>query len=555
MAVTTEGGGGSAAAAAPLSLQDTPTWALATVCFIFISASIFIEHMIHLISNWLKKHRRTALFEAVEKLKSVLMVLGLMSLILTVNQRGISKICVPTEVADNFLPCRRNTIKTTKAIGSFEPIWANSIHSSFHQRILAVAESSTNCPKGMTSLISPQGINQLSIFICVLAVMQIVYCVMTMALGRAKMRRWESWERETQTVDYQVANDPNRFRFTRQTTFGRRHMSSSTGTSIELWIKCFFQHLFNSVAKTDYLTLRHGFISAHLSANSSFNFQRYIQRSLDDDFQAVVGISPLMWLIVVIFMFVDVHGWNVFLWVSFLPLIIVLVLGTKLQVIVARMALKIQQESSVIKGAPLVQPNDDLFWFSHPKFVLTLMHYTLFMNAFEFSFFIWVTWQFGIKSCYHEHTEIIVTRVVLAVTVQVMCSYITLPLYALVTQMGSNFKSTVLENKTANAIKQWHAVVRQRRKKQESSNCHDSSSRGSSSSNRTAGSSNFSSHLHRMPTVAKTSTFPAKHEILEEDNQLTHQGTGPSSCAEIEIPNVTFSTKLSDGITSGKSIV
>ncbi|GLU19019.1 hypothetical protein SLE2022_352890 [Rubroshorea leprosula] len=503
MAVTTEGGGGSAATAAPLSLQDTPTWALATVCFIFISASTFIEHMIHLISNWLKKHRRTALFEAVEKLKSVLMVLGLMSLILTVNQRGISKICVPTEVADNFLPCRRNTIKTTKAIGSFEPIWANSVHSSFHQRILAVAESSTNCPKGMTSLISPQGINQLSIFLCVLAVMQIVYCVMTMALGRAKMRRWESWERETQTVDYQVANDPNRFRFTRQTTFGRRHMSSSTGTSIELWIKCFFQHFFNSVAKIDYLTLRHGFISAYLSANSSFNFQRYIQRSLDDDFQAVVGISPLMWLIVVIFMFVDVHGWNVYLWVSFLPLIIVLVLGTKLQVIVARMALKIQQESSVIKGAPLVQPNDDLFW----------------------------------------------------VTVQVMCSYITLPLYALVTQMGSNFKSTVLEKETANTIKQWHAVVRQKRKKQESSNGHDSPSRDSSSSNRTAGYSDLPSHLHRMPTVAETSTFPAKHEILEEDNRLTHQGAGSSSCVEIAMPNVTFSNKLSDEITSGKSMM
>ncbi|GKV53781.1 hypothetical protein SLEP1_g60295, partial [Rubroshorea leprosula] len=198
--------------------------------------------------------------------------------------------------------------------------------------------------------------------------------------------------------------------------------------------KCFFQQFFNSVAKVDYLTLRHGFISAHLSSNSSFNFQRYIQRSLDDDFKVVVGISPLMWLLVVVFMLADVRGLNVYLWVSFLPLIIVLVLGTKLQVIVARMALQIQDQGSIIKGAPLVQPNDDLFWFSHPNFVLTLLHYTLFMNAFELSFFIWVTWQFGIKSCYHEHIELIVIRVVLAVTVQVMCSYITLPLYALVTQ-------------------------------------------------------------------------------------------------------------------------
>lgn len=39
----------------------------------------------------------------------------------------------------------------------------------------------------MTSLISQQGLNQLSIFIFVLAVMQIVYSVLTMALGRAKV--------------------------------------------------------------------------------------------------------------------------------------------------------------------------------------------------------------------------------------------------------------------------------------------------------------------------------------------------------------------------------
>ncbi|OMP10787.1 Mlo-related protein, partial [Corchorus capsularis] len=78
------------------------------------------------------------------------------------------------------------------------------------------------------------------------------------------------------------------------------------------------------------------------------------------------------------------------------------------------MAHQLNDQHSVIKGAPVVKPNDDFFWFSHPKFVLTLLHYTLFMNAFEAAFFVWVTWQYGISSCYHEHTEIIVIRVALA---------------------------------------------------------------------------------------------------------------------------------------------
>uniref|UniRef100_A0A6N2K907 MLO-like protein n=1 Tax=Salix viminalis TaxID=40686 RepID=A0A6N2K907_SALVM len=198
------------------SLQDTPTWALATVCFVFIFTGIFIEYLIHLLSHWLKKSRKTALYEALEKLKS-------------------------------------------DYCGS----------------------------RGMTSLISESGINQLNIFIFVIAIMQIVYTVLTMALGRAKMRRWKAWERETQTFDYQAANDPNRFRYARQTTFARRHMSSFAATSTQLWIKCFFRQFFSSVAKVDYLTLRHGFLAAHLPNNSSFNFQRYIQRSLDYDFKEV----------------------------------------------------------------------------------------------------------------------------------------------------------------------------------------------------------------------------------------------------------------------------
>ncbi|XVF19481.1 hypothetical protein REPUB_Repub11eG0114400 [Reevesia pubescens] len=517
------------------TLQQTPTWAVATVCFVIISLSILIEHLIHLVSKWLKGHRKTALFEAVEKLRSVLMVLGFMSLILTVTQNFITKICIPNRLANSMLPCHKSheSTKTTKALG-YDQMW--SPHQ-LHERILAAdSDSSGYCnSKGLTSLISKDGANQLSIFLFVLAAMQIVYSVVTMALGRAKMRRWKAWEKETQTVEYQAANDPNRFRITRQTTFARRHMNScAEETIILLWIKCFFQQFFNSVAKVDYLTLRHGFISAHLSTNNtSFNFQKYIQRSLEDDFKVVVGISPFMWFLVVIFLFVDVHGWNVYLWVSFLPLTIVLVLGTKLQVIVAQMAHQLKDQHSVIKGAPRVQPNDSLFWFNHPKFVLTLLHYTLFMNAFEAAFFVWVTSQYGIKSCYHEHKIIIVIRMVLAVTVQVLCSYITLPLYALVTQMGSNFKSAVWEEQTANAIKQWHAGVKQKRKKRESSHVVGSDY---SNSYRTI-STDLSSH-HRTPTLSDTASFPTKTEIVEEVSDQIQEEASPAITSSIEVVDI-----------------
>ncbi|XP_022888594.1 MLO-like protein 3 isoform X2 [Olea europaea var. sylvestris] len=479
--------------AAKDSVEHTPSWALATVCFFIVSVSVLLEHSIHLLTSWLKKHRKTALIDAVGRLKSELMLLGFMSLLLAMTQERISKICVSTKVAEIMLPCRK--AETTASLENMEIHEHLNVGYLENVRLLdnisknrdiyrrlsdddggdnenvgkipQRTNATDSCTKGKVSLVSQEGVQQLQIFIFVLAAMQIVYSVLTMALGRAKMKRWKAWEKETQSIDYQIANDQNRFRFTRQTTFGRRH-TAWTQTSAQLWIKCFFRQFFNSVAKVDYFTLRHGFITAHLSSRyNNFNFQKYIERSLDEDFKVVVSISPLMWFLVVIFFLVDVHGWHLYLWISFIPLLIVLLLGAKLEVIVAKMALRLKNQNSVTVGAPLVEPNDDLFWFGQPRFVLHLVHLTLFVNAFELAFFIWVTIQFGYDSCYHEYDAIIVTRIVLAVTVQVLCSYITLPLYALVTQMGSQFKSKTLEEKIATILKTWHAEVRDKRKKRE----------------------------------------------------------------------------------------
>ncbi|KAF8403024.1 hypothetical protein HHK36_011119 [Tetracentron sinense] len=246
------------------------------------------------------------------------MLLGFMSLLLAATQRLISNICISSKVADTMLPCRDRTPTKTGKLAEYEHLTSLTLRKLFSkdgayedspwhpQRLLATDDdTSDKCGQGKVPLVSPDGIHQLHTFIFVLAVMQIVYSVLTMALGRAKMRRWKAWEKETQTTEYEVANDPNRFRFTRQTTFGRRHMNSCTETTVFLWIvssltncnllfsvkKCFFRQFFNSVAKVDYLTLRHGFISAHLSTNIPFNFQKYIRRSLENDFKAVVGIS------------------------------------------------------------------------------------------------------------------------------------------------------------------------------------------------------------------------------------------------------------------------
>ncbi|KAL3531918.1 hypothetical protein ACH5RR_005439 [Cinchona calisaya] len=532
------------------NLETTPTWAVATVCFVIISISIILEYSIHLVTNWLKKHRKKALCRAVDRLKSELMLLGFLSLLLAIIQEPISKICISEKLADTMLPCKKQN-------DSQSQLGRQTISLQVHQHIdVGVAlsnmvvlpdgrrlladdndeddddinavnnnNSSTNDPcsvKGKVPFVTQNGIQQLQIFIFVLAVMQIVYSVITMAFGRAKMRRWNGWEKETQTTEYHVENDPNRFRFAKQTTFGRRHITTCTQTSVLLWIKCFFRQFFNSVAKVDYFTLRHGFISAHLSVRySNFNFRKYIERSLEEDFKVVVSISPLMWFIVVIFLLVDVHGWHAYLWMSYIPLLIVLVVGTKLEVIVAKMALQLKNQNTVIVGIPLVKPNDDLFWFSRPRFILFLLQATLFVNAFELAFFIWVTIEFGFDSCYHEHMVIIVTRLVLAVSVQVLCSYITLPLYALVTQMGSEFKSKVLDEQMPTIIKKWVAEVRIKRKKQDNSFETQSTSLSADCSLSLRNSPNQYSSQSQLP-----SHYHNGGEITEEEQQQQEEIMG-----------------------------
>ncbi|KAI5575871.1 hypothetical protein POPTR_009G011900v4 [Populus trichocarpa] len=463
------------------SLEQTPTWAVAVVCFVLVSVSIIIEFIIHLIAKWLTKKRKKALYEALEKIKSELMLLGFISLLLTVGQSPISNICISKKAGATWHPCNKKeeaklngteNIKETDYENRRKLLSISDSAGESLRRVLAAGESTDKCAaKGKVPFVSSDGIHQLHIFIFVLAIFHILYCILTMALGRAKMKSWKRWEKETRTAEYQFSHDPERFRFARETSFGRRHLSFWTKTPVLIWIVCFFRQFVRSVPKVDYLTLRHGFIMAHLAPQShtKFDFQKYINRSLEEDFKVVVGISPPIWFFAVIFLLFNTHGWYSYLWLPFIPLIIIVLVGTKLQVIITKMGLRIQERGEVVKGVPVVQPGDDLFWFNRPRLILYLINFVLFQNAFQLAFFAWSWYEFGIKSCFHEHVEDIVIRVSMGVLIEILCSYVTLPLYALVTQMGSSMKPTIFNERVATALRNWHHTAKKQIKRNKGS--------------------------------------------------------------------------------------
>ncbi|CAN6814749.1 unnamed protein product [Brassica oleracea] len=442
------------------SLEETPTWALAVVCFVILFISIMIEYFLHFIGHAFKAYYIISLFFFTRKSKVKLMLLGFISLLLVVLQSPVSQICIPERIAATWHPCSREQelAKYGKDyIDDGREVLEDYDFNDFYSPRRSLATK---------ALVSAYGIHQLHIFIFVLAVFHILYCIITYALGKTKMKKWKSWERETKTIEYQYANDPERFRFARDTSFGRRHLNIWSKSSFTLWITCFFRQFFGSVTKVDYLTLRHGFIMAHMPAGSEarFDFQKYIQRSLEEDFKAVVGISPVIWCIAVLFILTNTHGSESYFWLPFIPLFVILIVGAKLQVIISKLGLRIQDKGDVVKGAPVVEPGDDLFWFGRPRFILFLIHLVLFTNAFQLAFFVWSTYEFTLKNCFHHKTVDIALRITMGVLIQVVCSYITLPLYALVTQMGTSMRPTIFNDRVANALKRWHKTAKKQSK-------------------------------------------------------------------------------------------
>ncbi|KAK2968979.1 hypothetical protein RJ640_012433 [Escallonia rubra] len=555
------------------SLEETPTWAVAIVCFVLVAVSIVIEHIIHLIGKWFKKKHKRALYESLEKVKSVsscfgawgeeLMLLGFISLLLTVGQGPISNICISKKVGATWHPCNKEEEeKLSKSDDSEDEgrrrrlLALSNMGSGGVRRVLAAAGTDKCADKGKVPFVSADGIHQLHIFIFVLAVFHVLYCVLTMALGRAKMKSWKSWENETRTVEYQFSHDPERFRFARETSFGRRHMSFWSSSPVLLWIVCFFRQFVRSVPKVDYMTLRHGFITAHLAPQShtKFDFQKYINRSLEEDFKVVVGISPPIWFLAVLFLLFNTHGWFSYFWLPFIPLIVILLVGTKLQVIITKMALRIQERGEVVKGVPVVQPGDDLFWFNRPRLTLYLINFVLFQNAFQLAFFAWTWYEFGLRSCFHEHTEDIVIRITMGVVIQILCSYVTLPLYALVTQMGSTMKPTIFNERVATALRNWHHTAKKHIKhNKQSGHGTPMSSRGTTPSHHLSPVHLLRHYRSEVDTSFQTS--PRKSNFDNNENWDTEESPSPNHFHQgVELAHVERDIEAQE-ITSAAQVV
>ncbi|KAK1323978.1 MLO-like protein 1 [Acorus calamus] len=109
-------------AAEEIKLEYTPTWVVALVCSIIVAISLALRGSFTILarsSHNLKRKNQKPLRGPSEgqgrsgssttPVLIELMVLGFISLLLTVFQGAIHKICIPESLTRHMLPCKRET--------------------------------------------------------------------------------------------------------------------------------------------------------------------------------------------------------------------------------------------------------------------------------------------------------------------------------------------------------------------------------------------------------------------------------------------------------------
>ncbi|KAJ8755605.1 hypothetical protein K2173_022200 [Erythroxylum novogranatense] len=432
------------------SLAETPTYAVATVVTVLVFVCFIVERSIYRFGRWLKKRRRKALFASLEKIKEELMLLGVISLLLAQWARWISEICVNSSLFNSkFYLCSEDDYLSNKHMLLEKPSFQNE---TLNPPRGITTGTSHQCGEGHEPFVSLEGLEQLHRFLFVLGITHVLYSCVAVGLAMSKIYSWRTWESQANlTVDGNLQAKKNKV-MRRQSTFVFHHTSHPWSRSrILIWMLCFLRQFKSPVKRSDYLALRLGFVTKH-KLPLSYNFHKYMVRSMEEEFHGILGISWPLWVYAILCIFINIHGLNVYFWLSFIPVILVMMVGMKLQHVVSSLALEIVEQTDPSVGTQ-VKPRDDLFWFRKPEILLRLIQFIIFQ------------WGFKQRSCFMKNHLMIIIRLTSGILVQFWCSYSTVPLNVIVTQMGSRWKKALVAESVRESLHSWCKRVKERSKR------------------------------------------------------------------------------------------
>ncbi|XP_056172601.1 MLO-like protein 15 [Syzygium oleosum] len=421
-----------------ISLESTPTWEVALVCFTIVLISITVDAFLHWVGRRLETDREWPLKGALQKIKDELMLLGVISLLLAVSQTIIGKICVSEQLSKVWLPCKKPDSSSTVA---------NFTTSSFPsgatrgRRLLAMASNTTDyCgQKGKVAFLSVEAVHHLHIFIFVLATSHVVLCLLKIIqwknlntnMFEAVTREDVDKEREKLRRSYE--NPPGFFKSLEE-FFDER---LSIVLHFPLLQRVVMLKGITLLSPDEYHALYVNFVGACDPKDPGTDLRKHIMWTLQKEFEQMIEIRWYLWLFAVIFLLVNVAGWHALFWISLITLILWLIAHFNLENMIRQLA------KEVAKNPTVVEISSDKFWFGRPCLVRILIHFVLFENSLQLTVFFFILFQFGFHSCIMGKVGFVVPRIAIGTLVRVWCTYRTLPLYAVIkSQMNMKEKQS-----------------------------------------------------------------------------------------------------------------
>ncbi|XP_038723958.1 MLO-like protein 4 [Tripterygium wilfordii] len=446
------------------SLADTPTWAVATVVTVMVVFGFFFHGCLKQFGKWLDRTKRKSLLAALDKIKDELMLFGFLSLLMGHWSVFVAKICVRSSAfSTRFYPCvSKEDLRFVEHVITSTSNFMNHTVSREH----VPTGRHHYCPEGQESFASYESLEQLHRFVFVLGVIHVSYSFVAIALAMIKIYSWRTWENQAQSMAMQSLEDSaqseaGNIKMRRVSTFIVHHTSHPWSQHrVLVWLLCFSRQLWSSINRADYMALRLGFISTH-QLPLTYDFHNYMLRSMDEEFRDIVGISVPLWIYAIACFFLNFHGTNVYFWLSFFPCILILLIGTKLHLVVVKLAVEIL-DSTPWMGNHRFNLRDDLFWFGKPVLLLRLIQLISFQNAYEMATFLWSLWEIKDSVCFMDNPASVVIRLTFGLLSQFWCSFNTFPLYVIVTQMDARLKKTVVPEHVRSSLHGWARRVKQR---------------------------------------------------------------------------------------------
>ncbi|RZC54120.1 hypothetical protein C5167_012976 [Papaver somniferum] len=400
------------------SLAETPTWAVATVTTVMVFVCLAAQRSIVRCGKWLKRTRRKALLTSLIKIKEELMFLGLISLLLVQWARWISEICVDSSLFDSrFYLCSEEDYGLHQPKPIQHLIREEDAHHPNHtvaskhpsEHIVHSMPPSHSCGKGREPFVSYEGLEQLHRFLFVLGITHVVYSGVAIGLAMYKIYSWRKWESQAYILAVEMQGEKK----LKRPTLIEASFELSDNALAVIILKVFF---FPPPSKENH------------KLPLSYDFHKYMVRSMEDEFHGIVGISWPLWGYAILCIFVNIHGLNIYFWLSFIPVILVMLVGTKLRHVVSLLALEIVEATGPAGTG---------------------------QNAFEMATFLWSLWGLKQRDCFMKNHAM--------VTIRLVSGYSTVPLNVIITQMGSRCKKALVAESVRESLHSWCKRAKTRR--------------------------------------------------------------------------------------------